>query len=55
LQFYTQACALLNIQAETTNAIHRRVAQLLPQTLVNRSYQTSQTALQHLEDRLKGA
>jgi hypothetical protein len=52
LEFYTHACATLGIEGEASMALRERVARLLPETRINRAYQTSHEALRRLKERL---
>jgi hypothetical protein len=53
LEFYTQACARLGIEGDSSGALRMRVARLLPEKQLNRAYQVSREAMKRLKERLK--
>ena len=52
LEFYTHACAELELEDDTSGAMRQRVARLLPDRSLNRAYQISHAALKRLKERL---
>lgn len=53
LEFYARVCNDLAIEGEASQALRRRVAQMLPERAINRAFRASRAALERLHDRLE--
>jgi len=52
LTFYAEASGLLALEADVSSNVRRRVMRLLPDRVVNRSYQSSREAIEQLRAQL---